>query len=75
MSAAILAGYLADVCILGTYASSVRTGRLRGFHWANALGAVPLLYLEVGAHLWPVCVISGTFGVLGWLGVWRTHGR
>jgi len=56
--------------ILGGYAWAVRTQRQRPFHWANAIGCVPLLIAEVGAGLWQVVAITGTFGALGWLGVW-----
>lgn len=67
-------GYVADVCILGSYGvMSFVPSKVRAFHWANAWGCVPLLIAEVQAGLWQVVVITGTFGVLGWLGVWRTR--
>lgn len=68
-----LLGYVADVLILGTYALLSQTGKVRPLHWANALGCFPLLYLEINARLWPVVIITGMFGVLGWFGVWRTR--
>lgn len=69
-----LLGYLADVWILGTYAvMTARPQHARSFHWANAIGCVPLLVAEVNAGLWQVVAITGTFGVLGWFGVWRTR--
>jgi len=66
-------GYLADVWILGTYALLARYGRTRPFHWANAIGCIPLLAAEGLAGLWQVMVLTGTFGVIGWLGVWKTR--
>lgn len=63
-------GIVADVFILSTYALLSFTGNARAFHWANALGCVPLLVAEVRVGLWQVVVITGTFGVLGWVGVW-----
>lgn len=66
-----LLGYAADVAILGTYAWLTHRGSARPFHWANALGCVPLLVAEVGARLWQVVVITGTFGALGAVGAWK----
>lgn len=73
MTALELIGYLADVWILGTYAVSVHTHKVRLFHWANAIGCVPLVTAEVQAGLWQVVLITGTFGVLGWYGVFTTR--
>lgn len=66
-------GYAADVLILGTYWWLSRSGRPLPFHWANAVCCVPLLVAEVHDGLWQVVAITGTFGVLGWLGVIREH--
>ena len=68
-------GYIADVWILGTYALLSRTGKARPFHWANAVGCFPLLLAEYYAGLWQVMVLTGTFGALGWLGLWNNGGK
>lgn len=73
MSALKLLGYIADVWILGSYAVMSSSGKVRPFHWANAVGCVPLVTAEALAGLWQVVILTGTFGVLGWLGVWRTR--
>lgn len=64
--------YVADALILGTYALAVRTGRLFWFHAANAVGFVPLCIVELAQHAYPVLPVTGTFGVLGIVGVWRS---
>lgn len=64
-------GYFADAWILTTYALLTLRGKSRAFHLANALGCIPLLYAEVTAGLWQVVVITGTFGLLGWIGLWK----
>lgn len=62
--------YAADAWIIGAYAATTRDPRrLRWFHWANALGCVPLLVVELVTHAYPVIPITGTFGLLGWIGV------
>lgn len=66
-----LFGYVADVWILGTYALMVSGKPQRWFHWANAIGCAPLVIAEIGAGLWQVVAITGTFAVLGWMGVLR----
>lgn len=63
--------YLADVAILAAYAYLARTGRPRPFHWANALGAIPLLGVEIATGALPVIPLTLTFGVLGALGLFR----
>ena len=66
--------YIADAAVLSTY-GLLAFGKIkpRPFHWANALGGVPTLLFEVGVHAWPVMPLTGTFCVLGWVGVWRTR--
>lgn len=64
-------GYCADVALAASYAIAVRTGWQRPFHWANALGAIPLVLAEARGHVWPAVITSGMFGVLGWVGVLR----
>lgn len=60
--------YIADAAILGTYAWLSRKGPSRPFHIANALGAIPLLAVEVTAHAWPVLPVTASFGLVGWYG-------
>lgn len=66
--------YLSDAWVLATYALLARRGRVVPFHWANALGAAPLLIIEVTQRAWPVIPLTGTFCVLGWVGLF-THYR
>lgn len=75
MSLLTLLGYIADAAILGTYAVLSHTGKPRAFHWANALGGVPLVIAEVYVQLWQVLVLTGTFTLLGWYGLWTTRRR
>ena len=64
--------YISDVAVLATYALLVRRNKPLPFHWANALGGLPLIIAEVHARLWQVLVLTGTFTVLGWVGLY-TH--
>jgi len=64
--------YAADAAILGTYAFMAVRGRPTPFHWANALGAVPLIAVEISAHAWPVVPVTASFGLIGWYGVLTT---
>lgn len=66
--------YLADAVILGSYGFLARTGRSRPFHWANAVGCVPLLAVEVVAHAWPPLVLTAAFGAIGLAGLVRSTG-
>lgn len=60
---------VADFAILGTYAR-VSVGRsVRPFHWANAIGAVPVVALEVLTGAWAVIPLTATFGLLGVTGL------
>lgn len=68
-------GYLADACVLATYFFLARTGRPRAFHWANAIGCVPIIIGEVALGAYVPLVLTVTFGVLGWFGVWTTRKR
>ena len=63
--------YLADAFILLTYGLTLR-GHVRPFHWANALGCVPLIAVEVTTGAWPVLPLTASFGVIGWIGVFKT---
>ena len=64
--------YVLDAWVLGTYALLAKRGKARPFHWANAVGAIPTVTFEVLVHAWPIIPLTGTFGVLGWVGVWST---
>lgn len=64
--------YVADAAILGTYAASVRdASRVRWFHWANAIGAVPIVAVEIVVAAWPPLVLTVAFGLIGCAGVLR----
>lgn len=71
MTALEIACYVADVFILGTYAATKAGRPIRWFDWANALGCFPLLVLGWITGAYPLMVITGAFGVIGWVGVFR----
>lgn len=66
--------YLGDAFVLGTYIG-MALGRLHShyFHLANGLAAPALLLVEVLTGAWPVIPLTLTFGVMGWIGWWRTR--
>lgn len=66
-----LVALAANVWILATYALLARTGRERPFHWANAIGCLPLLAVELVTGAWSIVPLSLTFGVLGLVGVMK----
>lgn len=69
-------GYLADAAILGAYFWMTRwPQRAIWFHWANAVGCIPLVGIEIVTHAWPVLPLTATFGVLGAYGVRRQRPR
>ena len=71
LSVLALVTYAADAIIIGTYGLTLR-GRVRPFHWANALGCIPLIAVEVTTGAWPVLPLTAVFGVIGWIGVIKT---
>lgn len=66
-----LVGYCADLWIVATYLLLARTGRERPFHWANAVGCVPIIATEVAVGAWVPLVLTVAFGAFGWIGVLR----
>lgn len=66
--------HLASASILVTYALMAWRGRIYPFHVANALGAPPLLWVEVSTGAWPVVPLTATFGVLGVVGMVKERG-
>jgi len=69
MTALLVAGYVADVAILGTYLLLSRTGRARPFHAANAIGCLPIIAIEVITGAWPALVLTASFGLIGVTGL------
>lgn len=62
--------YMADVAILSTYFLTARNPKnVRWFNWANAIGCIPLILLEVGVGLWQPVILTGFFGIIGWYGL------
>lgn len=62
--------YVSDAVVLVTYLlAALNPGNLIWFHWANALGAAPLLLVEIKQKAYPVIPLTATFCVLGWVGV------
>lgn len=65
---------IATANIIGTYVlAALHPERQRPFHWANAIGCVPLIAVEAMAGVGQAVVLSAMFGAAGWLGVWRTR--
>lgn len=65
--------YVSDAWVLATYAWLARRAKPIPFHWANALGAAPLLVIEVTQKAWPVLPLTSTFCLLGWWGLWTEY--
>lgn len=42
-------------------------GSTKSFHWANAIGGIPLLAYGVASHSWPYIPITATFCFFGWI--------
>lgn len=61
--------YLADAWILAAYARSVIRQDARPFHWANAVGCLPIIGVEVITEAWPALVLTAFFGVIGIAGL------
>lgn len=70
-----LAAYAADAGILATYAATTRGGSVHWFHWANALGCLPIIATEVAVKAWAPLILTAVFGALGWYGVLSGSGR
>jgi uncharacterized protein YqgC (DUF456 family) len=73
MSVLSVLAYGADAAVLATYWHLARTGSARLFHWANAIGCLPLIGVELVAHLYQPLILSVAFGIIGALGVWKDH--
>lgn len=63
--------YVVNVVIIGTYLAAAQGRPLRWFHWANALGALPLLAYEVVVGAWAVMPLTAAFGTIALVGLWR----
>lgn len=64
--------YIADFCIIGSYFLMVRRPSLsKLFHWANAVGSVPLILVEGFTGAWAVMPLTIAFGCIGWYGVFK----
>jgi hypothetical protein len=64
-----LLAYASNAWVLGTYAWLARRGAALPFHFANALGAAPLIAIEIRQEAWPVIPLTGTFCAIGWIGL------
>jgi hypothetical protein len=67
--------YVADVWVIGTYVAMVAGRSVRAFHWANAVGAIPIAVTEVAVGAWQALVLTMAFGIAGAIGVWQTRRR
>lgn len=61
--------YFADACILLTYFLAAKTGSARSFHWANAIGCLPIIATEFLSHAWAALILTSSFGLIGAFGV------
>lgn len=66
-------GYIADAWILATYAILARGGAERPFHWANAIGCVPIIIGELILGAYVPMVLTIAFGAIGWYGLYSTR--
>lgn len=73
MSALSVLAYCADAAVLATYWHLARTGSARPFHWANAIGFVPLAVVEIVGHIYPPLILTVAFGVIGIAGLIQTR--
>ncbi len=66
-----IVAYAASIWIVVVYFLLAHKGPqfARRFHWANALGAIPVLATEVIAHAYPPMVLTVSFGTIGFLGL------
>jgi hypothetical protein len=62
-------GFVADAWVIVAYAYLVRTMRVRPFHWANAVGCLPILGTEIVVRAWAPLILTVFFGALGWYGL------
>lgn len=65
------AAYVASALIVVAYLRLASTGASRAFHWANALGCMPIHVSEAATHARPAMVLTSFFGAAGWYGVLR----
>lgn len=78
MSALVWITWIATAVILGTYAGMQRGYSSRAFDWANAIGCVPLVAMDLIVGAVPAAVISVCFGAIAWYGIlaaWREKRR
>lgn len=68
--------WAATASVLFTYAWSVRhPDKAAAFHWANALGFLPLAALNATLHAWPSVAINFGFGIPACYAVLREISR
>lgn len=65
--------WASTVAVLSTYAYLARTGRPLAFHWANALGCWPVMFIEINTGAWQPLALTATFGALGFVGIVKEH--
>lgn len=71
-----LLAYAASASVLVAYWFMARGGSVVPFHWANALGSIPIFAVGLRTGAYPTLVLTGAFGVLGWVGLWKEkHGK
>lgn len=66
-------GYIADAWILAMYAILARGGAERPFHWANAIGCLPIIIGELILGAYVPMVLTVAFGAIGWYGLYSSR--
>ena len=63
------AAWAGTVMVLSTYALSALTGNALPFHWANALGGIPLIAVQIRGRVFQPMVVTAAFTIIGWVGI------
>lgn len=61
--------YVADAAVLGAYFATKHGKPVLWMDWANFLGAIPIIVIEVNARLWQALILTAAFGLIGLYGI------
>lgn len=61
---------VASVIIVAGYFRLSVQRKPRMFHWANAVGCVPIIIQNYQARVWAALLLTTFFGVIGWMGLY-----
>ena len=65
MSLLLIASYVASLAVISTYLGLALGWSALRFHWANAIGCVPIIAFSVSVGAYPSAVLSLFFGLVG----------